>query len=77
MPQPLPPMSTHDARVVTFRLEKALIELEEEAELDILEGMLKDQSWSNNVQEGSQSGGVEPKAKQTEKIPFHDLWVVQ
>ena len=43
------PMSTHDARVeaLSRSFKKALSELQEKSELDVSEGLFRDQSWSN------------------------------
>ena len=73
-------MESNAARVEKLgrSLKKALIELKEEAAVDIFEGLVKDLSWSKHVRGDTiERCGVEPQAKRAEKISCHDRWAVQ
>ena len=66
-----PPFSTDDARVgeVSRKLKKALLQLQEEADLDILMGVLRDSSKSKRIRDDTvKGGGVEPKMVWTKMI---------
>ena len=51
MPSPSPPWSTHDARVETLsrRMRKVSVQLHQEAVIDVLEHLLRDENRSNSV----------------------------
>ena len=50
---PPPFWSTHDARVAALsrRIKKVFVQLQKESELEISEGLLKDQSWNNSFKD--------------------------
>ena len=54
---------------------KTLIELQQGADLDILEGLLKKENWNRHVREDTFK--VVDLNQQTKTNPFYDWWAVE